>query len=119
VDTYSKVLVALSDPTRRALFEKLRARPRSVGELANELPVSQPAVSQHLRVLREAGLVECRAVGTKRVYRPSVDGVRALRSYVEMLWDDVLDAFKVAQDEAEGCRTGSGETGVESKGGNR
>lgn len=117
MNTYSRVLVALSDPTRRALFEKLRARPRSVGELADELPVSQPAVSQHLRVLREAGLVECRAVGTKRVYRPSVDGVRALRSYVETLWDDVLEAFKVAQDEAEGCGTRSGGTGVESKGG--
>lgn len=103
--TYSDVLVALSDPTRRALFEKVRARPRSVGELAAELPVSQPAVSQHLRVLREAGLVECRAIGTRRVYRPSVEGVRALRSYVESLWDDVLGAFKAAQDEAESRAT--------------
>lgn len=100
MNTYSSVLAALSDPTRRAVFEKLRARPRSVGELADELPVSQPAVSQHLRVLREAGLVEWQAVGARRVYRPSVDGIRALRSYVETLWDDVLDAFKAAQDEA-------------------
>lgn len=102
MNTYSKVLVALSDPTRRALFEKLRVRPRSVGELAAELPVSQPAVSQHLRVLREAGLVEWQALGTRRVYRPSVEGIRALRAYVESLWDDVLGAFKAAQDEAEG-----------------
>ena len=101
MDAYSKVLVALSDPTRRALYEKLRARPRSVGELAAELPVSQPAVSQHLRVLREAGLVEWQAVGTRRVYRPKPDGVRALRAYVESLWDDVLGAFKAAQDGAE------------------
>jgi DNA-binding transcriptional ArsR family regulator len=105
VNTYSKVLVALSDPTRRALFEKLRARPRSVGELAAELPVSQPAVSQHLRVLREAGLVEWRALGTRRVYRPSAEGVRALRAYVESLWDDVLEAFKAAQDETDGDET--------------
>jgi DNA-binding transcriptional ArsR family regulator len=106
VSTYPKVLVALSDPTRRALFEKLRARPRSVGELASELPVSQPAVSQHLRVLREAGLVEWQALGTRRVYRPRADGVRALRAYVESLWDDVLEAFKLAQDEAEAGKPG-------------
>lgn len=98
--TYSNVLVALSDPTRRALFEKIRARPRSVGELASELPVSQPAVSQHLRVLREAGLVEWQALGTRRVYRPRPDGIRVLRAYVESLWDDALEAFKLAQDEA-------------------
>ena len=78
------------------------ARPRSVGELAAELPVSQPAVSQHLRVLREAGLVEWRAEGARRVYRPGGEGIRALRAYVESLWDDVLDAFKTAQDEAAG-----------------
>lgn len=101
MSTYTKVLVALSDPTRRALFEKLRARPRSVGELTSELPVSQPAVSQHLRVLREAGLVEWQAVGARRVYRPKPDGVKALRAYVESLWDDVLEAFKLAQDAAE------------------
>jgi DNA-binding transcriptional ArsR family regulator len=99
VNTYSKVLVALSDPTRRALFEMLRVRPRSVGELAAKLPVSQPAVSQHLRVLREAGLVEWQALGTRRVYRPRTEGVRALRAYVESLWDDALEAFKLAQDE--------------------
>jgi DNA-binding transcriptional ArsR family regulator len=99
--TYSTVLNALSDPTRRALYDMLRERPRSVGELADRLPVSQPAVSQHLRILREAGLVEWQAVGTRRIYQPSVEGIRALRAYVESLWDDVLGAFKTAQDEAE------------------
>ena len=99
--TYSTVLTALSDPTRRALYDMLRERPRSVGELADRLPVTQPAVSQHLRVLREAGLVEWHAVGTRRIYQPSVEGLRALRAYVEALWDDVLGAFKTAQDDAE------------------
>lgn len=109
--TYSTVLNALSDPTRRALYDMLRERPRYVGELADRLPVSQPAVSQHLRVLREAGLVEWRPVGTRRVYQPSPEGVRALRDYVESLWDDVLGAFKAAHDEAEMIPSGESDPG--------
>ena len=97
---YDEILGALGDGTRRKILRLIQHSPLGVGDIAERLPVSQPAVSQHLRVLREAGLVEWQAVGARRVYRPSVDGVRALRSYVETLWDDVLDAFKAAQDEA-------------------
>ena len=90
---YGKTLDALADPTRRAIFEKLRERPRSVGELAADLPVSRPAVSQHLKVLEEARLVRYRRQGTRHVYRPDPAGLKPLRAYVESLWDDVLEAF--------------------------
>ena len=87
---------ALGDPTRRAIFERLAVRPRSVGELAAELPVSRPAVSQHLKVLKEAGLVSDRADGTRRLYRVEPGGVGALRDYLDRFWDQALAAFKVA-----------------------
>jgi DNA-binding transcriptional ArsR family regulator len=87
-------LTALGDPTRRAIFEQLRGGPRSVGELANSLPVSRPAVSQHLRVLREAGLVSDRRDGTRRLYRVAPQGVAELRDYVNGFWDEVLAEFK-------------------------
>src|ERR671914_1073642 len=87
-------LTALGDPTRRAIFEQLRGGPRSVGELANSLPVSRPAVSQHLRVLREAGLVSDRRDGTRRLYRVAPEGVAELREYVNGFWDEVLAEFK-------------------------
>lgn len=90
----SLVLDALGDPTRRAILERLRSRPHAVGELAAALPVSQPAVSQHLRVLRTAGLVAVRRDGTRRIYRMDVAGLEALRLYVESFWDDVLRAFR-------------------------
>jgi DNA-binding transcriptional ArsR family regulator len=94
VDTYGKPLTALGDPTRRAIFEQLRAGPHSVGDLARSLPVSRPAVSQHLRVLREAGLVSDRKDGTRRLYRLAPQGVAELREYVNEFWDQVLAEFK-------------------------
>jgi DNA-binding transcriptional ArsR family regulator len=94
VETYGKALTALGDPTRRAIFEQLRTGPRSVGELAGSLPVSRPAVSQHLRVLRAAGLVFDRKDGTRRVYRVAPEGVAELRDYVNGFWDEVLAEFK-------------------------
>jgi DNA-binding transcriptional ArsR family regulator len=90
---------ALGDPTRRAIFERLRSGPRAVGELANELPVSRPAVSQHLRVLREAGLVTERRNGTRRLYRVDPDGVATLRAYFDEFWNEALAAFKEAAED--------------------
>ncbi len=94
METYGKALTALGDPTRRAIFEQLREGPRSVGELAGSLPVSRPAVSQHLRVLRAAGLVSDRKDGTRRLYRVAPEGVAELRDYVNGFWDEVLAEFK-------------------------
>ncbi|HEU5260881.1 MAG TPA: metalloregulator ArsR/SmtB family transcription factor [Gemmatimonadales bacterium] len=90
---YSDPLAALADPTRRALFERLRRRPHAVGELARALGVTQPAVSQHLKALRRARLVRDQRDGTRRIYRADPQGVRRLREYVEALWDDVLAAY--------------------------
>jgi len=87
---------ALGDPTRRAIFERLRSGPRAVGELADELPVSRPAVSQHLRVLKEAGLVTERRNGTRRLYRVDPEGVGQLRDYFDAFWNEALAAFKAA-----------------------
>jgi DNA-binding transcriptional ArsR family regulator len=100
VDTYEDSgLGLLGDPTRRAIFELLARRPSSVGELARQLPVSRPAVSQHLRVLKDGGLVVSRAEGTRRVYQLNPDGVSALRAYLDRVWDEALTAFqKVADD---------------------
>lgn len=89
-------LGALGDPTRRAIFELLTTRPAAVGELAGRLPISRPAVSQHLKVLKEAGLVVDRAEGTRRLYRVNPDGVAALRAYLDRVWDRALDAFAAA-----------------------
>jgi DNA-binding transcriptional ArsR family regulator len=94
VKTYEEAMNALGDPTRRAIFERLAAGPKPVGELARELPVSRPAVSQHLRVLRDAGLVSERPSGTRRIYRVDPDGVGALRAYFEDFWDALLADFK-------------------------
>jgi len=85
---------ALGDPTRRAIFERLADRPRAVGELAGELPVSRPAVSQHLKVLKDAGLVVDRAVGNRRVYQLNPDGVGALRAQLDRFWTKALAAYK-------------------------
>jgi DNA-binding transcriptional ArsR family regulator len=84
----------LGDPTRRAIFELLAQRPRSVGELAQLLPVSRPAVSQHLRVLKDGGLVVDQAVGTRRVYRPNPEGVAAMRAWLDRVWEDALAAYQ-------------------------
>ena len=87
---------ALGDGTRRLILERLRGGPRAVGELAAELPVSRPAVSQHLRVLKEAGLVTERRNGTRRLYRVDTDGLAEVRDYLESFWTDVLAAFQAA-----------------------
>jgi len=101
VDTYGVAgLGLLGDPTRRAIFELLARRPCSVGELAQQLPISRPAVSQHLRVLKDGGLVVSRAEGTRRVYRLNPDGVTALRAYLDRIWDDALTAFQKATEAA-------------------
>lgn len=93
------VLEALSDPTRRTVFELVIERPSSVGELAAVLPVSRPAVSQHLRVLREAGLVRNQAVGTRRIYEAEPAGLDALRAYLDTFWKRSLVAFEAAAKE--------------------
>ena len=94
--TYADAIGALADPTRRTIFERLRRGPRAVGELADGLPVSRPAVSQHLRVLKEAGLVTERRNGTRRLYRIEPHGLEELRAYFERFWDDALAAFAEA-----------------------
>jgi len=87
-------LGALGDPTRRAIFEQLADSPRAVGELARDLPVSRPAVSQHLKVLKEAGLVIDRRAGNRRIYQLDPDGVGAVRAYFDQFWNRSLAAFK-------------------------
>jgi DNA-binding transcriptional ArsR family regulator len=96
VETNGYRLTALGDPTRRAIFEQLRGGPRSVGELAASLPVSRPAVSQHLKVLKQAGLVLDQPNGTRRLYRVAPEGVQGLRAYLDTFWGDVLEEFKHA-----------------------
>jgi DNA-binding transcriptional ArsR family regulator len=91
--TYATALTALADPTRRLLYERMRRRPHTVGELAKLADVSQPAVSQHLRVLDGARLVTHRREGTRRYYSARPEGLAELRRYVESLWDDVLAAY--------------------------
>lgn len=91
-------LDALGDPTRRQIFELLRAGPRSVGELASDLPVSRPAVSQHLRVLEEVGLVTHRRNGTRHVYELDSAGVGVLRDWVDGFWSEALSRFKSVAD---------------------
>jgi DNA-binding transcriptional ArsR family regulator len=97
----ARVLDALGDPTRRAVLELLRGGERSVRELTDATAVSQPAVSQHLRVLRDAGLVTVRPEGARRLYRVDLDGLTGLRAWVDRFWDDALAAL-VAHAEGEG-----------------
>jgi DNA-binding transcriptional ArsR family regulator len=92
--TYVTALQCLSDPTRRRVFERLRSGPQSVGVLAAGLPVSRPAVSQHLKALKEAGLVTDRSEGTRRVYHIDPDGLGELRRWIDEFWDDALKSFK-------------------------
>jgi DNA-binding transcriptional ArsR family regulator len=91
---YGKALQSLSDPTRRRVFEKLRAGPQSVGVLARGLPVSRPAVSQHLKVLKDAGLVGDRSEGARRVYYIDPEGLGELRRWLDQFWTDALESFK-------------------------
>jgi DNA-binding transcriptional ArsR family regulator len=92
---------ALGDSTRRAIFELVAARAQSVGELAREMPVSRPAVSQHLRVLKEAGLVRDRPAGARRIYELDSDGVQELRTYLDRFWNQALANFKLAVEREE------------------
>jgi DNA-binding transcriptional ArsR family regulator len=93
VSTNGSAWDALGDATRRSIFESLKNGPRSVGELAAGMPVSRPAVSQHLRVLEQAGLVSHRAEGTRNVYRVDSDGLAELRAYFDSFWGDALERF--------------------------
>src|SRR3974390_3785412 len=90
---YENALSALADPTRRRVFERLKNGPRAVGEIARGVPVSRPAVSQHLKVLKEAGLVADRPEGTRRVYYIDPQGLGALRPWLDQFWADALAAF--------------------------
>lgn len=94
-------MAALADPTRRTVFESLRHGPRSVGDIAARVPVSRPAVSQHLRVLKGAGLVTDRRAGTRRLYSVDPSGLEQLREYIEGFWDDTLAAFKAAAEKGD------------------
>ena len=91
---YANTLTALADPTRRRVFERLRSGPASVGDLAALLPVSRPAVSQHLKALKIAGLVTDKPDGARRVYYIDPDGLGELRRWLDQFWDDALEAFK-------------------------
>jgi DNA-binding transcriptional ArsR family regulator len=95
---FSTVVSALADPTRRDIFERLAVAPQSVGALAQDLPISRPAVSQHLRVLKEAGLVTDQAEGTKRVYHIDPAGLGVLRQWLDRFWDRSLEAFQAEAD---------------------
>jgi DNA-binding transcriptional ArsR family regulator len=93
---HAVALTALADPTRRAIFERLARSPSAVGDLAREFPVSRPAVSQHLKVLKSAGLVTDQAAGTRRVYSVDAAGVAAVREYFEQFWQQSLASFRAA-----------------------
>ncbi len=90
----AKQLAALGDPTRRLIFERLARGPLAVVDISKTLPVSRPAVSQHLKVLKEVGLVTDRAEGTRRLYAIDRDGLAAIRAYFDQFWDDALDSFR-------------------------
>ncbi len=99
--TYKQAFPALADPTRRKIFERLRRGPRAVGELAKGLPVSRPAVSQHLKVLKEAGLVDDTAEGTRRIYYIDPKGLASLRRWLDQFWDDALEAYRAEAEKLE------------------
>ena len=92
---YGDALSALADPTRRRVFERLKSGPQAVGAIARGMPVSRPAVSQHLKVLKEAGLVADRPEGTRRVYFIDPHGVGAMRRWLDQFWDEALAAFQM------------------------
>lgn len=101
METYgTSAIAALGDPTRRAIFESLARRPKAVGEIAAELPVSRPAVSQHLRVLKEAGLVTDRTDGTRRIYQIRQQGVQAIHGYLDQMWGQAMAAFQAEAERA-------------------
>jgi DNA-binding transcriptional ArsR family regulator len=92
--TYRHAFSALADPTRRKIFERLRHGPRAVGDLAKGMPVSRPAVSHHLKVLKEAGLVDDTSEGTLRIYYIDPKGLASLRRWLDRFWDEALEAFR-------------------------
>ena len=94
--TYGEALAALADPTRRTVFERLGSGPKPVTEIARGLTVSRPAVSQHLKVLKEAGLVNDRPEGTRRIYYIDPKGLGALRAWLDQFWDEALENFRIA-----------------------
>ena len=98
--TTDRSFIALGDPTRRQILEMVARRPSAVGEIAARLPVSRPAVSQHLRVLKDAGLVRTQADGRRHVYYADPQGLVALRAHLERLWTSALDSFKAAAEDA-------------------
>lgn len=104
--TYEQTLAALADPTRRAILELLRDGPRSVGDLAEQMPVSRPAVSQHLGVLQRASLVSAERQGTRHVFRAEAGGLAALKAYLEEYWGEVLGTFAAAANEERKAPTG-------------
>jgi DNA-binding transcriptional ArsR family regulator len=104
---YGTALAVLADPTRRQVFERLRNGPRAVNVLAAGLPVSRPAVSQHLRVLKQAGLVEERSEGVRRIYSVRREGLKDLREWLDGFWDDALKAFKLEAEKSHKARGSS------------
>lgn len=102
MSTYEEAMNALGDPTRRAIFDRLRRGPHPVGELAEGMPVSRPAVSQHLRVLKDAGLVTERRDGARRVYRVDPSGVAELRAYFDRFWNEALGGYQKAAEARRG-----------------
>ena len=101
--TYESALAALADPTRRRVFEQLKSGPKSVGVIARRMPVSRPAVSQHLKVLKDSGLIAHRPEGARRVYYIDPNGLGALRRWLDQFWDQALVAFQ-AEVEREGSK---------------
>jgi DNA-binding transcriptional ArsR family regulator len=102
---YKNAFAALADPTRRRVFERLRSGPKPVGAIARGLPVSRPAVSQHLKVLKEAGLVADRPEGTRRVYFIDPHGLGTLRKWLDQFWDDALAAFQAEIEQTDGRKS--------------
>ena len=103
---YERAFAALADPSRRRVFERLRAGPLSVGAVAKGMPVSRPAVSQHLKVLKQAGLVTDHAQGTRRVYSIDPQGLAAVRSWLDQFWDDALAAFQAEAERKPNAKKG-------------
>ena len=101
---YGNTLAVLADPTRRQVFERLRAGPRPVNALAAGLPVSRPAVSQHLKVLKDAGLVAERSEGVRRIYSLRREGLNELREWLDSFWGDALEAFKLEAEKSHKTR---------------
>jgi DNA-binding transcriptional ArsR family regulator len=101
INNYEKAFNALGDPTRRAIFEKLRTSPLAVVDIARGLPVSRPAVSQHLKVLRDAKLISINQQGAKNIYQVNREGILAMRNYLNKFWGEALAAFKLIAEQEE------------------